>query len=400
VTSSPRTTQFQYFLSFAVLGAIVPFVSVLLAERGLSKAEIGNVWAVSALGVILTPILVTLLADTAIQPRFLMAALYALTATFLALLWPAKSYVPILALYALHTFCLQPVFPLQDGIHFAAQAARRAIGMPEIPYTAVRIWGTAGYFVPSVALYFVLKEGGSTGAVLVCGLSFAAIGAVNALFLPHPPAVADERIATAAHSRLPTAAAARAILEPHVLIFCIAMFLIHLASQVYYQFYPIHLTDRSGLDKRWVGLIANVGVLAEIPFMLGFAWLVRKMTLRRLMYWGAIVVGARLFLLALFPGPVVGIGVQLLHGPTVLVIHVAPPIFLNARADDRYRNSIQGLYTRAFAGAGKVIGSWASGITAEWSLPWTFAGCGFACLVATALFYFAFHDGRAEPEAA
>src|SRR5436190_3104955 len=156
---SPRATWVQFFLSFAVLGSVVPFLSVLLAERGLSKAQIGNVWAVSALGVIFTPILVTLLADTAIRPRVLMAGLFVLSAAFLALLWPARAYGPILALYALHVLCLQPCFPLQDGIHFAAQAARRAAGLTEVPYTAVRIGGTAGYLVPAVALYFVLSRG-------------------------------------------------------------------------------------------------------------------------------------------------------------------------------------------------------------------------------------------------
>ena len=61
------------------------------------------------------------------------------------------------------------------------------------------------------------------------------------------------------------------------------------------------------------------------------------------------------------PFAAVAIGVQLIHGLTVLVIHVAPPIFLNQRAGDRYRNSMQGLYTMAFAGAGRVIG-WGYGV--------------------------------------
>jgi PPP family 3-phenylpropionic acid transporter len=102
----------------------------------------------------------------------------------------------------------------------------------------------------------------------------------------------------------------------------------------------------------------------------------------------------RLLLLALFHNPVVAVAVQLLHGPTVLLVHVAPPIFLNARADDRYRNSIQGLYAMVFAGAGKVIGSWTSGVAAERSLPWTFAGAGAVCLVAMAMFYFVFADHK------
>ena len=63
------------------------------------------------------------------------------------------------------------------------------------------------------------------------------------------------------------------VLEPHVLVFCIAMALVHMAAASYYQLYPLHLTDNLGIGKQWVGLIANIGVVVEIAFMLGFGWL-------------------------------------------------------------------------------------------------------------------------------
>jgi MFS transporter, PPP family, 3-phenylpropionic acid transporter len=177
---STKPLQAQFFLSFAVLGAIVPFISVLLDERGLSKTQIGNVWAIASLGVIFTPLLVTFLADTTIAPRILMAALYVIAGGCLAALLPARGYWPILVCYALHTYALQPVFPLQDGIHFAAQAARRAVGLHEVPYHSVRFMGTIGYLVPATALYFFLRAGESLTAVVWCGIAFCAIGAINA----------------------------------------------------------------------------------------------------------------------------------------------------------------------------------------------------------------------------
>ena len=53
--ASVHSTKPQYFFSYAVLGSVVPFLSVLLAERGLSDSQIGDVWAISTLGVIFTP---------------------------------------------------------------------------------------------------------------------------------------------------------------------------------------------------------------------------------------------------------------------------------------------------------------------------------------------------------
>src|SRR3954469_6651632 len=85
VTIAPtHSTKPQYFLSFAVLGSVVPFASVLLAERGLSKAQIGTAWAVQSLAVVVTPIVVTLLADLAVSARVLLVGLFGLAGLSLA----------------------------------------------------------------------------------------------------------------------------------------------------------------------------------------------------------------------------------------------------------------------------------------------------------------------------
>lgn len=387
----PRSTRPQYFLSYAVLGCVIPYLSILLEDRGLSRPQIGVVMSVASLGIVLTPVLITLLADTAIAGRYLMAGLFVLAGGFLASVLPFRDFWPVLLLYTAHAFALQAMFPLQDGIHFAAQAQRTALGRSEVAYHTVRIWGTVGYIVPSVVLYFVLKRGESMSPAFVCGAAFAAAGAVYALtLLPHtPPAPRDE-----AHSRLPTAAAARAIREPHVLVFCCGMLLVHMAAQAYYFGFPLHLTSRCGLDKRWVGLISNLGTACEFFFMLGFPWFVRRFTLRRVMYLGALATVARLILLAVTDDTWVALIAQVCHGPTVLVVHVAPPVFLNQHADDRYRNSIQGLYTMCFAGAGRVIGSLLAGRLSAISLPTAFAVAAGVCAVAVVLFYFAFHQPR------
>jgi PPP family 3-phenylpropionic acid transporter len=385
---APHSTKPQYFLAYAVLGSVVPFLSVLLAERGLSREQIGTVWAVSNLAVIVTPLLITLLADTAVAARVLLGALFALAGLALVALVPANGYYPILALYALHTVALYPIFPLQDGVHFAAQVARKSLGLPEIPYHTVRVWGTIGYIVPAVALFFILRRGASMTPSLACGAAFCVAGVLYAFRLPHtPPPPRDQ-----SRARLPTRAAWRAIKEPHVLVFCVAMFLIYFASQAWYQFYPIHLTERAGYEKQWVGLIANVGVVGEIFFMFAFPWFQKALGLRNLMVLGTLAIAARMYVLAAFPGPVVAIAVQLIHGLTVLVIHVVPPIFLNDHATDEYRNSIQGLYAMAFAGAGKVIGAQLSGHWAQQSLATAFNWSATACVVAAALLFFAFEE--------
>jgi PPP family 3-phenylpropionic acid transporter len=388
-----RSIRAQYFFAFGMMGSVLPFLPVFLQERGLSRAQIGYVTGVASFGIVLTPVLVTLLADAAVAGRVLMAAVFTMSGALLVAVLGVHGFWPLLACYALHALAFAPVTPLQDGIYFAAAARER--GAP--PYHAVRVWGTIGYIVPSVVLYFVLTRKDSVSPALACGAAMCLAGALNALlFLPR----VDERSLHDAERkgpRLPTLAAARALREPHVLGFCAAMLLVHMASMGYYQFYPLYLTDARHFEKQWVGLIANLGVVVEIGFMLGFGWLTTRLGLRGLMILGVACIAVRLFLLAFVPSDVVAIGTQAFHGMTVLVLHVAPPIYLNTRAGDAYRSSIQGLYAMTVAGAGRIIGSVLAGRVAEHSLTIMFAGCAGLCVIAAGLLYFAFHERPADP---
>jgi PPP family 3-phenylpropionic acid transporter len=388
------STKPQYFLSYALLGSIIPFLSVLLDERGLSKSEIGRVNSAGSLAVTMTPAVVTLLADTAIAGRFLMAILFILAGAAALAMVPAGGLAPLLTLYAAHCLVRGPIFPLQDGIHFSAQARRAAQGLREIPFHSVRVWGTIGYIAPTLVLYFLLKPGASVAASLYCCAAFAALGALYALVrLPHTPAAPRDE----SHSRLPTLAAAKALFgERHVAVFCVSMFLLGVASTAFYMLFPLHLTGRSGVEKRWIGVVQNIGTVCEIAFVYWAGALQRLLGLRRLMYVGAFYVGFRVLILAFFPQTWVALAIQVPHGLTVIVYHVIAPAFLNQHAGDRYRNSIQGLYTMSVSGAAQVIGGYVSGVLAQRSIATAFVASGALAMVATGLLFFAFHETKRE----
>jgi len=82
--SAVRGMRAQYFLSFGVIGAVLPFLSVFLHDRGLTRTQIGYVTAAASFGVVLTPVLITLLADAAMAGRVLMAGVFAASGVLLA----------------------------------------------------------------------------------------------------------------------------------------------------------------------------------------------------------------------------------------------------------------------------------------------------------------------------
>ena len=61
-TRRVRSIRAEYFLSFAVMGSLLPYLPVFLAARGLSDAQIGQVLALTGLAVLVTPAIVAALA--------------------------------------------------------------------------------------------------------------------------------------------------------------------------------------------------------------------------------------------------------------------------------------------------------------------------------------------------
>ena len=168
-----------------------------------------------------------------------------------------------------------------------------------------------------------------------------------------------------------------------MLAYWAAMWLLAAVSGSYYSFYPLYLTESVGIGAQWVGLISNLGVLVELGFMLAFGKLVDRFGLKAVVMAGVAAVLVRMVLLAAFPNPAVAVGTQLFHGLMVLLLFVTPPVFLNARASDAFRSSMQGLFAMLVFGTGRMTGTFTSGWVAEgFGYPAVYAVAAGASLLA------------------
>lgn len=383
-----RALRVQYFLAFAVMGSVVPYLAVYLRERGLSQAQVGWVSAMTGISVLLSPVVMTLAADMRIANRRLLMGIFVACGLSYAAMANFTTFWGLAAAFALASLALAPIQNLQDGLNFAEQDRRLRMGRPRVPFHRVRVFGTVGFIVPSLLLYFLLAAGMPTRTAIWTAVGVCTLGAVNTLLLPGRADAA----APTDKAGLPTLAALRALAEPHLLVFCVSMWLCQMGTAVFYAFYPIYLTEVIGVQTQWVGLIACIGVVIEIGCMLAFGWVLRKMGLRGLMAWGMAAIVVRMSLLWLFPNIWIAVGTQIFHGLMVLVLYVTPPIYLNRRAEPAYRNSIQGLYAMLVFGTGRLIGNGVGGYVAEVSVPLVFAFGAGLCALGAALVVFAFKD--------
>ncbi|SDS22027.1 MFS transporter [Actinopolymorpha singaporensis] len=391
-------TRASYAALYAVDGAMLPFFSVFLAfVHGLDTAQIGVVLAVSSAAAVIAPPALTVAADRYGRAETLFLFVLAVSAIALSVFAFVGGYWWVVFVYAAFSLAREPTRPLLDGIFFASQRHIRALA--EVSYHQVRIWGTVGYMVPGVLLYFVLTDRHSLWFLPLVAAGLATLGVAVAAMLPTGPLagapgarIGDPGRDGAGEPEPPretvtltgVVRAAGALLRvPSTAVFVVAMFWLQVAVTAYSTFYPLMVTEVVGLSPRWLGLVTNLGVLVEIAYMGAFGWLVRRLGWRWLMVLGAATAAVRVALLAAFPTVGVVVGTQLVHGMIIIVSMVAGRVILDRRAPDAIRHTTQGLYAMLVLGGGRIVGSAFGGLVASHDLSRVFWAAALAALVAT-----------------
>ena len=403
----------QFFLCYAILGSIAPYISVFFSERGLSDKQIGLVMSLGGVSVLLMPAVTALLADLNLPHRTLIRCVCGGSAVALGLILASKGFWWLAGTFWLWAMVMAPVMSLMDGLVFTEKSRLEEQGDTPTPYHHIRVYGTIGFIAPSLALYLLIDPEDSVWPALGCGVVVALLAAGNTFLLPKvrgplgkPMAATeapDDHAPVEQGEGWPTMLALKRMLQPDIALFCVSLWLVQLGTSAYYSFYPIYLVRTIEIGPQWVGLISAIGVVLEIGYMLSLGWLLKKLGVKWLAVLGMSGAAVRLLLLAMVPTMWVAIGSQLLHGMTVLVIFVLPPLYLNHRAEPKFRNSIQGLYAMFIFGTGRITGTIMAGLIAEHSagkILSVFLVTGFISAISAITFALFFRDrsgGKLEP---
>lgn len=350
----------QFFFSYAVVGSVMPLITVFLKEQGgLDYLQIGLAMSLMSVPMLCSPALITLLADRNLDPRTILAVAFTGSATVLSLIFLSTSIPFTLLLFVFHGLAFVAMLPLQDGYYFSMAEESRKAGLTVLEYPLVRIWGTVGFMLPSLLLYYPLSRGAEPRMILPCAITFCLLSLANSFTL-----APVTRIKTRTSGRLPSRQALSAIFAPNARWLSIGLFFGFFAAATYYAFIGNYLHEVVGIPKRFIGLIINLGVLMEIGCTLLMPWMQRKIHLKGVMVLGLACMVTRMILLYCFPIPAIAVLAQIGHGFEVLALYIGPVMFLNRLAGDEFRNSIQGVFTMAVGGTARVLGGICAGSVA------------------------------------
>ncbi|MDQ6989384.1 MAG: MFS transporter, partial [Mariprofundaceae bacterium] len=144
----------MWALEWAVTGAILTYLPIYFTQHGLSREQLGQLLAVSAVGLWVAPFVVGQVCD-----RWLASEKYLAVAHFAGGLMLASipfatrvyretgtNFSFLLALVGLYAVAYFPTVPLASSLSF------RHLPDPDAQFGKVRIWGTVGWVLAGLSL--------------------------------------------------------------------------------------------------------------------------------------------------------------------------------------------------------------------------------------------------------
>jgi len=347
------------FLEYFIWGAWYVTLGTWLGQTlHFTGEQIALAAGTTALGAILSPFLVGLMADELFANQHLLAALHGIGGL---LLWYASTRVSFGAMYLtllIYSLCYMPTMALTNALAF------RQMKDPKQDFGSIRVLGTAGWIVAGLLIGFVGRLPNYQGIeATALPIRFAAVSsllfAVYALTLPHTPPLRS------AHgfklSNIFPPEAFRLFKDRNFSVFALASFLICIPLQFYYTFTNPFLNE-IGVQNA-VGKM-TAGQMSELLFMVTLPWFFRRLGVKYTLMLGMLAWVARY--MAFGTGNsgglvwVLYLGI-VLHGICYDFFFVTGQVYVDQKAPQALRAAAQGMITFITYGIGMFVGSWICG---------------------------------------
>jgi len=176
-------------MQYAAGGALYPFVTLLLWDRGFTVAEISLVLLSGSAALLVSPFFWGLLADRFIPLNRLFAIMNGLALGALIAFGQQTRLAGVLLTLTAFFACYQPAPMLINALSY------RHLANPHEQFAPLRAWGSLGWILPSLPVFLWLATNPGANFEFVVWLSAGlclAMGAVS-FTLPHTPPGAVRR---------------------------------------------------------------------------------------------------------------------------------------------------------------------------------------------------------------
>jgi len=347
------------FFEYFIWGAWYVTLGTWLGQTlHFSGEQVGLAAGTTALGAMIAPFLVGLMADELFANQRLLAALHGIGGI---LLWYASTRSSFGAMYLIllvYSLCYMPTMALTNALAF------RQMKDPKQDFGSIRVLGTAGWIVAGLIIGFVGHQPAYQGIeatalpiriASVCSIIFA----VYSLTLPHTPPL--RRAHGFKLSNIFPPEAFGLFKDRNFTVFALASFLICIPLQFYYTFTNPFLNE-VGVQNA-VGKM-TMGQMSELLFMVTLPWFFKRLGVKHTLMLGMLAWVVRYICFGTGNSGslawILYLGI-VLHGICYDFFFVTGQVYVDQKAPQALRAAAQGMITFITYGIGMFIGSWICG---------------------------------------
>jgi nucleoside transporter len=340
------------FLNYVIWGAwYVTLSTYLTSELHFTGTQAGAVFGTTALASMISPFFVGLIADRFLSTERVLAALHLIGAVLLWRVAGARSFGAVYGLLFAYCLCYFPTIALTNSLtlQHVKDAGR--------DFPLIRVFGTLGWIAVGVAVGAMAIEKSATPFLLASGASV--VMGLFSLMLPHtPPGAKGEAFSVRRALGLDALVMMK---DRSFFVFAIASVLACIPLTFYFSFTNDYLNDvhvANAAGKMTLGQVSEVGMMLAMP------WVLRRLSVKRILMMGLAAWAIRYALLAFGdagPGVWMFYLAILLHGVCYDFFFMTGQLYTDQQAPVHLRSAAQGFITFMTYGVGMYAGSLISG---------------------------------------
>lgn len=365
----------NYFIFFAAMATVVPYLQQILKMQGFRAYEIGLLLGIFEITGIFGPLLVGWLADKIGKYRFILLVLtFGSGVSFLFFMFNI-GFIAASMVLILFGMMYRPIASLTDAL------ASRTLTDVVKQYGHARIWGSIGF----VGISFFYQIWGFLDTSSPVRVVTVFLVLMTALFLSNLSLPKIQMSKNLTGRRYKPDAEKRESLFKVITsmpapfwIGISAAFIIKMGMSGYYSFFSIYLNDIYNL--KGISGVWGLGAMAEIPVVLWGSRFVVRYGAAKMLGLAAAGTVLRMFIYAIAPPlPVMLIG-QLLHALSFGLLHITIIVLINHQISEKSRALAMAIFGGISYGLAGFIGSSLSGFILD---SYGFSTMYFFCGVVT-----------------
>ncbi len=381
------------FLNFFIWGIWFVTMNSYLASIGATGAEIGKAYGTQALGAIIAPFIVGLIADRYLAAQKVLGILHIIGAVLMYFIYRQENFSGFYSLLLPYMILFMPTLALVNAVTF------KQLSNPEKEFSFYRVWGTIGWIVAGLLVGWFAWGGKDLGNTFLYACVISAVLGVFSFFLPNTPP--PKKGSAVSVKEILGLDSLKLLLNKNYLVFFIASALICIPLAFYYS--NAEPFAKEVLKVNNAAGYMSIGQATETLFMFLMPWFFARFNVKKMLLFGMIAWMLR-YLCFGFAGDtgmlLVILGIAF-HGICYDFFFVTGQIYTDQVAGEKIRSAAQGMITLATYGLGMLAGFWVAGKiadaysvngTVQWKNVWLIPS-GIAAAIAL-LFFLLFNDNK------